>query len=363
MSASDSYYNFLLLCLSGRVRSLPTEPGWRWEEFIQTASNEILVPTIYSLLEKAGLVKDLPADVADFFFAARELNRRRNAAITERVRVIAEAANPAGVEPLLLKGFAYVLAGVYQDSADRFLMDIDLLVRKDQIPATLNALGELGYCFDEADPVDRATNHTCATMSRSDSMTIDVHQTMGLGASSRVLSADEALTRSTSVMLDGSRVRILCPEDLVTHHILHSQVHELYRDRIWTPLRSIHDLALLQQRFGAALDWQQIARRFRKRRLYGTLVLFLLQARETIGLQNPLLGNIGPLLRLRWWHRQLLRRRPQFRFVDPCWFYYAGCVPRTRRLRDILRQPGGLRYLIRKLFSVDFFARLKADLS
>lgn len=363
MSDTDCHYRFLLLCLSGRASSLPGDPHWRWERFIETASDESLVTAIYSLLQNSGLLSRIPADISEFFFAARELNRIRNAQIRERVRVAASALNQVGIEPLLLKGFAYLLHYVYPDSADRFLVDIDMLVAKSELPRALSVMRRLGYCSDQADPVDRATNHTYAVLSRSDSMTIDLHQTLGLGASSWVLPPEEVLARCIPVQVDGARLRLPSPEDLVIHHILHSQVHELYRDRVWTPLRSLHDLALLQQRFAPAIDWTRIAHRFRTRRLYGTLALYLLQAETSLGFKRPLPLRIGPVLKLRWWHRQLLRKTPQVRFIDPFWFYSAGIVPRTRRLHDILHQPGGVRYLCRKLFSVDFFSRLKADLS
>jgi hypothetical protein len=194
-------------------------------------------------------------------------------------------------------------------------------------------------------------------------MTIDLHQTVGLGSSSEILPAALILRRSEILSLGGAKVRVPTAVDLITHHILHSQVHELYRDRVWTPLRSLYDFALLQRRFAGEIDWRTILHRFRSRRLSGSLVLYLLLVERTLGTPRPLPFRIGPLLALRWWHRQFLRKMPEARFVDPFWFYSAGLVPRTRRLRSILQEPGGIRYLLKKLFTVEFFMRLKTDLS
>jgi hypothetical protein len=363
MAAADPYAKFLLHCLRQQAHSLPASPDWNWAKFIEAASVEMLTPAIYGLLAKQQLVEYLPADVGDFFFAARELNRQRNREILERIEILASAFNAVGIEPLLLKGAAYLLSGVYADPGDRFLVDIDFLVTREEIPAALEILGQHGYSFDRVDPIDHATNHTFAVFSRSDSMTVDLHQTVGLGASSDVLPTVEILDRSQVLMLGHAGVRIPCPTDLLTHHILHSQVHELYRDRIWTPLRSLYDLALLQQRFSAQADWQRIVWRFKQRRLYGSLILYLMLVRKMIGTAPPIALRPGPLVMMRWQHRQLLRRMPKMRFVDPFWFYSAGVEPRIRRLRSILQEPGGIRYLLRKLFSVDFFLRLKTDLS
>lgn len=363
MPATDLYYRLLLQCLAGTASSIPVDPTWQWERFIEAASNESLLPAIYGLLHKRGLLTYLPAEIVEFFFAARELNRERNRDIFERIEVVASALNQIGIEPLLLKGAAYLLAGVYADTADRFLVDIDFLVPKGDIPAALEVLVRHGYSFEQVDPIDHATNHTYAVLSRSDSMTIDLHQTVGLGASSDVLPAADILERSQVIVLENARVRIPAPVDLVTHHILHSQVHELYRDRIWTPLRSLYDLALLERRFRTDVDWQTIVQRFRRKRLSGSLILYVKLAQRTVRFPPPFRFKEGPVLMLRWWHRQLLRRVPAARLLDPFWFYSAGVEPRTRRLRSILQEPGGVRYLLRKLFTIEFFLRLKTDLS
>lgn len=363
MASPDPHSRFLLRCLRGDASAIPLDPAWSWPAFIRAASEESLLPAVYSLFQHLGLLQQTPADIGDFFYAARELNRERNRRISDRIEVVASALNRVGVQPLLLKGSAYLLAGVYADGADRFLVDIDFLVPKQDIPVALDVLAALGYSFERVHPIDHATNHTYAVLSRSDSMTIDLHQTVGLGASSDVLPSAEIFARSEVFPLGDAIVRIPSPADLLTHHILHSQVHELYRDRIWTPLRSLYDLALLERRFESRIDWRPIIARFRSKRLYGSLVLYLLLARNTLGLQCPFKIRMGPLLLLRWWHRQLLRRFPTARFVDPLWFYSAGVEPRTRRLRGILHEPGGLRYLLRKLFTAGFFLRLKTDLS
>jgi Uncharacterised nucleotidyltransferase len=363
MPPTDPHYRFLLDCLRGSASSVPENVAWRWEKFIEAASNESLLPAVYGLLQRAGLLPRVPEDIAGFFFAARELNRDRNREILERLGVVAAALNRAGVEPLILKGLAYLLTGVYEDSADRFLVDIDLLVAKHEIPATLEVMRALGYSTEEVDPIDRATNHAYAVFSRSDSMTIDLHQAVGLGVSRLVLPAAEMLSRSVLFDFQGTRVRIPRPEDLLAHHILHAQVHEFYRDRIWPRYRPMYDLTLLQRRYASTIDWSEIVERFKSRRVYGVLALYLAQVDRTLHFKVPAVLTFGPLLRLRGRHRQLLQRLPTLRFIDPFWFYASGIEPRTRRLGEIIQQPGGVRYLLRKLFSIGFFSRLKTDLS
>ncbi len=363
MPAIEPHSRFLLDCLRGTASCIPGSGDFDWEKFISSASHESLLQSIYGLLVKAELLAQAPEEVVDFLFAVRELNRERNREIFEQIRVIAFRLNRIGIEPLLLKGSAYLLSGVYHDGAERFLADVDFLVAKNDIPAALQVLTELGYTFKLFDPIDHATYHSYAVLTRADSINIDLHQTVGLGRSNEVLPANDMLLRSSAIDLEGTRVRLPAPGDLMIHHILHSQVHEQYRDRIWTPLRSLYDLTLLQRRFGTSIDWNSISHRFKNRHVYGALVLYFTLAEETLGFESPSKLRMGPVLRFRWWHRKLLRRRPSARFFDPFWFYAAGVVPRTRRLRDILRQPGGLRYLLRKLFSLEFFSRLKADLS
>jgi hypothetical protein len=52
---------------------------------------------------------------------------------------------------------------------------------------------------------------------------------------------------------------------------------------------------------------------------------------------------------------------PALRFFDPSYYFFAGIRPRTRRLREILSKPGGLRYLLKKFLQPKFYIRRRHD--
>ncbi|MBV8551221.1 MAG: nucleotidyltransferase family protein [Acidobacteriaceae bacterium] len=334
-----------------------------WEPLIHLASSEQILPALHDSLTALNLTPHLPADVADFLSAVKELNRERNQRILAQARAAIEALNRAGIEPVALKGLACLLAGIYPDRGTRFLADIDLLVPESDFAASVEILTGLGYSPIEDNPIDLAIGHTYPALVRPDSIEIDLHRYLGLGLSRSLLPAAEVLRDSVPHEFDGVRLRLPSPEHLVTHHIVHSQIHDFYRQRIWPSLRGMYDLLLLQRHFGARIPWTAIQARFERHRQYPVLALYLLQVEKVLGLERPIPLRLNPLTRLRWWRRQVLRRAPLLRFIDPIYLLFAGPLPRTRRLRDILRVPGGWRYLLGKFVSQKFYARLRADFS
>ena len=77
---------------------------------------------------------------------------------------------------------------------------------------------------------------------------------------------------------------------------MHSQ--DPYHQQIWTPIRAMVDLLLLDRRFGPELNWEPVAGRFAAAGKYGVFVLHLLQVKDSLGLPIPLRVTLNPSLRL-----------------------------------------------------------------
>jgi hypothetical protein len=138
-------------------------------------------------------------------------------------------------------------------------------------------------------------------------------------------------------------------------------MHDVYRERVVPSLRTLYDLFLLQRQFGESLDWMTIKSHFQGNGQYPTLALYLLEAEKSFGIELPFPLHLTPAIRLRRCRRELLQKWPILRFLDPFYYWFAGFQPRTRRLHEILSQPGGLHYLMQKFYRPNFYARLRAD--
>ncbi len=333
-----------------------------WDEVIQAAAAESVLSSMHDCLQALPVPPDVPDEIRNVFSTICELNRKRNEKILANVREIGAALNRAGIEPVALKGVAQLLAGIYPSLGTRFLNDFDLLVRQSDFPVAIEALREAGYSCPATDPIESAVGHTYPPLSRRDSVEVDLHRTLGLGICQFILPAAGVLRDSTVHESEGVRIRIPSPEHLVTHQIIHSQIHEGYRERIWPNLRAMYDLVLLQRHFGDAIHWTAIEDRFRKNGQYPVLAMYLLQVRDLLGLECPLELRLTGLTRLRWQRRKLLRAAPWLRMADPLYVFRSSLMPRMP-VGEILRLPGGLNYILKRFFSKRFFASIFAELS
>jgi len=361
----DLYTSALCAWLANRKTQGGTLPNLRinWERFVRAAAESAVLPALsgQNSLERT-VICAVPEDVSAALILVNTLNAERNRTALVQAQQLAAAMNQVGIQPVALKGLANILAGIYPDLGARYLADIDLLVPPEDFPAAVAVLHNLSYSAYPAHSIEFVIGHSYPALTRADSLEVDLHRTVGLGACASFLPATEVFRDSVPHNLDGASIRIPSPEHLVTHHIMHSQMHDSYRERINPSLRTLYDFFLLERHFHASLDWHAIEHRFRQKGQYATFALFLIEVEQSFGLKPPIALSVSTPLKLRRRRRQLLQSKPALRFLDPSYYFLAGVRPRTRRLREILAQPGCWQYLFQKLYEPKFYARLRHDL-
>jgi hypothetical protein len=356
-------YEFLAACLrDDRTAALTwmNQKSQDWDSVASAAMDESLLPLLNTRFTQLQLSPRIPPDVADFLSAVEDLNRERNDHILNEVKFAAQLLNEAGIEPILLKGVAYLALGVYPNPATRYLRDVDLLLPEMQLEKALDILVRKGFEPDYSDQFGQFRHHR-PPMRRVGSVFIEVHHCLCLSKCGSLLPASELIERSVAYDLDGVRVRVPCPEDLFTHLIMHSQIQHPYNERIWPPLRAMYDLDLLLRRFRDVIEWRSIERRFRAAGQFGLLVLHLCQVNETLGASAPCQFRMNSLTRLRWLRRKLLRRMPMLRYADPIYMFSTVLIRRLRVLGSMFRKPNGLRHLVRQLLTAGVYRRFAAD--
>jgi hypothetical protein len=365
---------FLAACLDGSTERLSRFPAialgsaesCHWEGLICAAAAELLLPSLHQRLGEAGV--ELPVEISDFLAEVEDLNRERNAQILGEAWAVAELLNRIGVEPVVLKGAAFLLADVYPALGCRYLRDLDILVPRAQLGAAAAVLERDGYQPDTRDAMARFRHHYPQLQrpragDGSSSAPLELHHSLGPGVSGKLLTGEELLRDSYVKEWNGVRIRVPSPEHQVTHLILHSQLRHCYSERIWPPLRAMYDLVMLNRHFGSRLDWEEVRRRFRTHRREPTLLLHLLQARKTLGMPLPFAFELGGIGQARWVRRLALNRWPVLRFADPVYLVSSSFSRRMRFLRSVVAAPGGWKHAARMLFQSGFYRRLLADLA
>ena len=361
---TDPCRNFLCACIRGdraEVQTSIRRDAWSWESLFQTASDEALLPLLYSQFKSLDLLDLLPSEIADFLLAVETANRERNQAIVGELKAAVTLLNGIGIQPVLLKGLAYLETGVYEDPAHRYLGDIDLLVPQEQQQAAVEALVRNGWGAGNLDPFRNFRQHS-PPLRRPSAVWIEIHHSLVATVCERVLPAREVIERSGVVDLDGLCVRVPAAEDLLAHLIMHSQVQHPYHQRIWTPIRAMVDLLLLDRRFGPDLHWGQVANRFSVAGEYGVFALHLLQAEDSLGLSLPIRIGFSPVLRLCWYHRKTLQRHPKLRYCDPFYMLPMALAHRLRRLRKMLKTRKGAQCLLSQILAPENYLHLWTDL-
>jgi hypothetical protein len=337
-----------------------------WEALISAASAELVLPALHQRMAEISV--NPPAEVSEFLAHVEDLNHARNAQIIEEAWAVAELLNRIGIEPVVLKGTALLLTGVYPTPGCRYLRDLDILVPRAQLGAAAAVLERDGYEPDTRDAMARFRHHYPQLQrppapDGSSSAPLELHYSLGPGVSGKLLTGEDLLRDSFVKEWNGVRIRVPSPEHLVTHLILHSQLRHCYSERIFPPLRAMFDLVMLNRHYGSSLDWEEVRRRFRTHRREPTLLLHLLQAREKLGLPLPFAFELGGIGQLRWVRRRALNRWPMLRFADPVYVVSSSLSRRMRFLKSVVAAPGGWKHAARMLFRSGFYRRLLADIA
>ena len=341
-------YSLITAALAGN----PWVPGsdWDWDQTVDIAAREEVLPTLHAKLS-------CPREVADFFEAIHELNAERNRQLLGEVEALALLLNQVGIEPVLLKGAAYLLTGVYPDPADRLLQDIDFLVSPAQSRQAFEVIESAGYEPYIPNPTVLVRHHY-PTLTQIHRVPVEIHHRLGHGACRRLLTADEIVSSSTPMQLGQAVVRIPSAGHLMTHLIVHSQLQHGSYYRIWPSLRAMLDLILLGRRF--AVDWDAIQDRFRRHGKSAILNLHLMQVEKAMGFRTPFRISGGGI---RWWYRRALWWEPRLRFVDPVYTISRLILPKIRLSWSLLKHPVGRKYVLSTPFRRSFYKRLFEDIA
>jgi hypothetical protein len=337
----------------------PTISAPHWDDLLQQASSQGLLPALHHQVVANNLSHNIPDEIQTLFSTAESLNAERNQAILAEAVHACQLLNQIDIYPVALKGLAYLLTSVYPNPAARYLLDVDLLLPADQIPRAAVHLYKNGYYQSES-AIFLQFRHHHPAIRRPGSPSFEIHHQLVIGGHNRLLTPAALLARAQPLTYNGATFIIPSPTDLVNHLILHSQLAHPYPDRIFPPLRALLDLAQLQTRFGDEIDWHALAQTYAENRQSATLILHLHHANQVLGLPipPPIPTTLPFLLRLRYKRRLLLNRHPKFRFFDPIYLLMTLFSRRVRLLPLFLKTPSSWPNLLGLLTRRDFYQNL-----
>ena len=290
----------LLACLDG---DLPRQDDWTG--IIELANHSLCTPLVASQLEAAGRFPALPSDLRRFLREIHVRNGERNRRLLNQLDEAAALLNSVGVEPVLMKGTAWLAAVKDDQRADRLITDLDLMVPPARFHDAIEQLVGAGYRLDS--PLVRP-DVPVVLLRPEDAGTIDLHSEYGGATTLRFTHADMVGDASLHRLTSG--VAYL-PSPVVGMAILllHDQLkgRDYLRGRI--DLRHMLDMRSLAAGFGP-VEWERLDRLFPPGYARTAARTQLFTAHRLLGLEVPDYVRRSARAKLQHWRRMVQIRWP-----------------------------------------------------
>ena len=238
-----------------QVEQLSTE---QWDEVIQLAARHYVLPLLYYRLRKHNPDITIPASVGqelrEIYLDSSWKNSRRYHELTKVLQILQNE----GIPVIVLKGSALATL-VYQDPALRPMLDIDLLVRGEDVWRTGKALLKLGYKDLSLLSSKRYSQYTRHTSHSSGRVRIEVHPKVY-----ELPHLDPWINASPAAAISTDNTFILGVEDFLLHLCLHLDDHYSVGNHrlIWW-----YDIAELLNFYQEVINWSYIIQVAREHRV------------------------------------------------------------------------------------------------
>ncbi len=235
--------------------------GLQWDLLIRQGRRANLLARLALSLSRHGVREAVPQAARMHLLSAQRMAERQDLALRWEVECVRSALSATGVPVTLLKGAAYVMAGL-PAARGRMFTDIDIIVPKARLGEVESALMLNGWQGTGHDAYDqryyRRWMHEIPPMRHvRRGTTIDVHHTI-LPETARVKVNTPALLAGIVPLPGEQNLFVLQPVDM----LLHSATHLFHEGEFASGLRDLFDLDSLLQAFGAApAFWEQLVPR------------------------------------------------------------------------------------------------------
>lgn len=283
--------------LAGAAETL----SFRWTEFADLATNQLIAPAVAHCLDQSGLREQLPDAVSRYFGAVYRLNRIRNTQIDVEATAIAAALNDIGIVPVFFKGGGAMLAGLYDDPAIRVMSDLDILVPAARSGDCVSRLLASGYGADGAPRHPRDQSYA-VLYPTSGAAPVDLHRDVIAHPYQGLLPLQDVLAHAISHRREGVTFAVPSPTHQVIVNAAHAQLHHNH-DHIYgrLALRSLLDMSLICRRWRDVIDWREVEDRFDRIGARTALDFHRIAASELFGpLRPPFAAGWRARLCFRW---------------------------------------------------------------
>ena len=116
-----------------------------WEAVVKVSTAHLVFPALYCNLKRAHCLQYIPEELVFYMEHITRANRERNQQIIKQAQELKGLLLANKITPIFLKGTGNLLAGLYEDVAERMVGDIDFIFSKENYSKAIKILRDNGY--------------------------------------------------------------------------------------------------------------------------------------------------------------------------------------------------------------------------
>jgi len=322
-----------------------------WRSVLRLASRHLVTLFLRWAFQEQGLTSGLPPDVQEFLDAVYALNLDSNLHTEDQLAHLIRELNQIGVRPLLLKGAATLVSGLYPTPGERMIGDIDVLIPPSKLAEVVGHLRLVGYQPAEEekellDPENLTFHHYPRLYSHNWPAPVELHVRPVHRSVAQVLGGEELFRDATLSNWREGRCFLPSP----THFMLHNVTHAFLMDyrRGFLSIRQLFEFVYACRTWAERIDWELIEERLDTLGYGGDLRSYVALANAYFGFRMPstLTRSRGNPLRRRLYRLQLEHPATLFLFSLVRLVQILGSILRTRA-HALVNTPQPIKELLR----------------
>lgn len=262
-------------------------PSIDWEKVVQTAIHHSLAPLFYIKSQQKGI--SLPDNVLKKIKVLYTNNTARNLIIYQELAKTIQNLQTADIPVIVLKG-AYLSQRIYGHIGFRSMVDIDLLVKIEDLQKADHILRSSGYRSLEVKPEIWENNHHFNYRIPESDLPLEVHWQLVNANIHISMDISEIWSRAEPILLSGEKCFALSIEDQLLYLCIHCGLHT--QNLKLRMLLDIHEFI----RCNETLDWKQVEHRALEWGIIHPVYTFLKITKELFDTDIPdvVLGAMKP---------------------------------------------------------------------
>ena len=334
----------LLACLHQDPRrlaafELPPDDSPQWDALVALATEQRVRPRVYQRVKAAAIGPDR---VRHALASANRQIGLHNLRLQGELAAVAGFLRERDIPVAVLKG-AHLIASVYAGVAQREMSDLDILVRREHLPAAVDAVKARGYQPYKTFSIDLdvALSNHLARFTKRDVGSIEIHWSITIPTDAHHVDPAGLWVRAVPLRTAGADVWGLAREDL----LLHVCAHTSYQHQFRIGLRPFCDIAATIASDPARIDWPALVERAKTWNWARGVHLSLTLAHELVGAEVP--GHVLDALKPAGFDQTVLDAAATHVFATPS---AAPLEPGVARLAGAETALARLRHLAARVF-------------